>query len=206
MDHCIAAYIKKRKDFAFCVCLTCETGFVGDVMSAQGSRWLNMHSKKTECKEAHRGVLLAFKQRKDLAQPEPVAQIVPVPHSSIEDLWSLIKETSNYKDLCIQKEENAKQYHDDDSDVEGDFVFDPAKGIFDLLHDTAIYKKQIDKYKTILSNHEAQQHKAGLESQNKIFDLETLITTMKTNINRTVSDYIQRIETLEDELRVQKSL
>ena len=207
IDHCIAAYVKnKKKELDFCVCLTCDSGFVGDVMSAQGSRWLNTHSKKTECTKAHKDALIAFKNRKVVAPSEPAAQITSIPRDSIEDLWSQIKATSNYKDLCIQKEENAKQYHDNDSDAEGEFVFDPAEGIMDILHDAAIYKKQVDKYKNALSNHEAQQEKKDIETQNKVMGLETMIATMKYNINRTTNEYIQRIETLEEELRTKGSI
>jgi hypothetical protein len=206
MDHCIAAYVKKKKDLDFCACLTCESGFVGDVMSAQGSRWLNTHSKKTDCKKAHKDALIAFKQRRALALPDQPTLIVSAPSSSIDVLWSRIKATSTFKDLCIQKEENAKQYHEDDSDMEEEFVFDPAAGIFDLLHDAAIYKKQNDKYKNVISNHEAQQEQAELQAQTKIFDLESLISTMKYNINRSAAEYTKRIETLEEELRIQKSL
>lgn len=175
-------------------------------MSAQGSRWLNTHSKKSDCKKAHKDALIAFKQRKTVAQPDQPAQIISAPSSSIDALWNRIKVTSNYKELCIQKEENAKQYHNDDSDMEDDFVFDTAEGIFDLLHDAAIYKKQIDKYKNALSNHESQQEQAESQAQTKIFDLESMISTMKYNTNSLAAEYTKRIEALEEEIRTQKSL
>jgi len=175
-------------------------------MSAQGSRWLNTHSKKTECTKAHKDALIAFKKRKEVTPSEPSSQITSIQRGSIENLWNKIKATSNYNDLCIQNEENAKQNHDNDSDAEGDFVFDPADGIMDLLDDAAIYKKQVDKYKAALSNHEVQQEKKDIETHNKVMGLETMIATMKYNINRTANEYIQRIESLEEELRTKGSI
>jgi hypothetical protein len=198
MDHCIAAYVKhKKKELEFCACLTCKSGFIGDVMSAQGSRWLNTHSKKAECKKAHKDALTAFKECKGMVHPGPPAQPVSTSHSSIDDLWKRIKAMPDYTDVCIQKEEFAKEY--DDSDL-GKFVFDSAEGIVELLQDAVIYKKQIDKYKKALSHQQEQQEKSEIDSQNRIFELESLIDTMKYNINLTADEYRQRIETLEKEL------
>ena len=197
MDHCIAAYVKNKKtELEFCACLTCKSGFIGDVMSAQGSRWLNTHSKKAECKKAHKDALTAFKECKVVVHPVPPAPASS--HSSIDDLWKRIKSIPDYTDVCIQKEEFAKEY--DDSGL-GEFMFDSAEGIMELLQDAVIYKKQIDKYKKALSHHQEQQDKSDTVSQNRIFELESLIDTMKYNINITANDYRQRIETLEKKLQ-----
>ena len=89
--HYLPAYIKQKgriADIEFCICLTCLHGFVGDELTAQGSRWVNEHELKKNCVSAHPAALIAFKERRTLAieerdrrgtEPVPLPSAISLP-------------------------------------------------------------------------------------------------------------------------------
>ena len=63
-DHCLYAYVlNKKEEIGFCACFTCGKGTMGDGVSGNGSRWVEMHANKTDCKKAHMQCLAEFKQK-----------------------------------------------------------------------------------------------------------------------------------------------
>lgn len=180
-----ASIADKKEEIDFCVCFTCERGFIGDIMTSQASRWLNSHSKAVECKKEHKAAALAFKARRELALAEkggtefPVEPSVDPPtatQGSAMDIWNTLKTKRDYKDLCIEFENDDKEYHDMDSDNEEEYVFDPAKGILKLFRDASEYKKLCSKLSAAIKQCEDTQLERETTLTARIKELETMLT------------------------------
>jgi hypothetical protein len=178
-----ASIANKKDEIDFCVCFTCERGFIGDIMTSQASRWLNSHSNEAACKKEHRAAALAFKARRELALAEKVAATAessaepPVAtQGSAMEIWNTLKTKRDYKDLCIEFEKDDKEYYDMDSDNDEEYIFDPAKGILKLFRDASEYKKLCSKLSTAIKQCEDTQ----LERENtltaRIKELEAMLT------------------------------
>lgn len=151
-------------------------------MTQQASRWINQHSKKKECRDAHQEAFLQFKQRKDakITEQTPPAQSS---NSSVQDLWDKLKAKRDYRDMCCDVELCEKENYEMDSDNEGDYVFDPAVCIMKLFKDASEYKKQYDKIRASFSAYEAEQISKENKYSNRILELETIITNMKAKVS-----------------------
>ena len=63
-DHNIFAYvINDTEELEFCACLTCDKGALGDGITGNSARWVEMHSKNTSCNKTHPA---AFETLKDI--------------------------------------------------------------------------------------------------------------------------------------------
>jgi hypothetical protein len=182
-DHCMYASVADKKDeIYFCVCFTCERGFIGDVMTSQASRWLNSHSKEVICKKEHKAAALAFKVRREQALAEMKVtespkESITTSQGSVMDIWNTLKIKRDYKDLCIEFENNDKEYYDMDSDNNEEYVFDPAKGILKLFRDASEYKKLCNKLSVSIKQCEETQIERENTLTARIKELEEMLTT-----------------------------
>ena len=185
-----ASIASKKEEIDFCVCFTCQRGFVGDITTSQASRWLNGHEKEEGCKKEHRAAAMAFKLRREaaLAAKGPIENLPPqsTPGSAME-VWNTLKTKRDYVDLCNEFEVNDKEYYDMDSDNDEEYVFDPAKGILKLFKDASEYKKSLCKITAAFSQVEADQSKKEEMLLTKIKELEESIDKIK-QMNEISSD------------------
>ncbi len=137
-DHCILAYVMDKKEYLdFGYCFTCKKGFVGDGNDRNHERWITIHGKNTECREAHSQHLTCFKA----AMPTQIAASIPVtpPPPHVDDLAKLWEQCRADK-LCRSSiEEVETQYMDD--------VFVPTMGVRQLALNVASYKKSVKQVK-----------------------------------------------------------
>jgi hypothetical protein len=178
-----ASIANKKDEIDFCVCFTCERGFIGDIMTSQASRWLNSHSNEAACKKEHKTAALAFKARRELALAEKVAATAepstepPVAtQGSAMEIWNTLKTKRDYKDLCIEFEKDDKEYYDMDSDNDEEYIFDPAKGILKLFRDASEYKKLCSKLSTAIKQCEDTQLERETTLTSRIKELEAMLT------------------------------
>lgn len=79
-SHYVSLKIIGKKEFNFCVCLTCKNG---EVEVHKGHRdhitkWISLHSWEEKCKSAHTFILERFKRRLDkIKQGIPVPAVTP---------------------------------------------------------------------------------------------------------------------------------
>ena len=183
-----ASIADKKDEIDFCVCFTCERGFIGDIMTSQASRWLNSHSKQVLCKKEHAAAVLAFKVRREQALAEKATnetsagsptEPLPTSQGSAMDIWNTLKTKRDYKDLCIEFENDDKEYYEMDSDNEEDYVFDPAKGILKLFRDASEYKKLCCKLSESIKKCETDQIEKEELLNTRIKELEEMLEINK---------------------------
>jgi hypothetical protein len=198
-DHYLHGYVKdKKEELEFSVCLTCSKGFLGDAMTAQASRWINSHFMKHTCKNAHKAAFAEFKLRRSAAISEqPVQETMPAPATGTAmDVWNQLKNKRDYKDFCLEFEKMDKENHDEDSENEADYAFNPTKGILQLFIDASAFRKRLYKMNDTVKELHAQHKQKESILFNKIIELEEIIAKKKFT---EVESYNRR-ETLKTEL------
>lgn len=136
-------------------------------MTSHGARWINSHSQKKDCKEAHKEEFIEFMRMK--AIPKYIGSTHP--SSSVSELWDKLKAKSAYNALCLEVELNDKENYDMDSDNEEEYIFDHAKGIMKLFASASEYKKQYERINLAFITYKTQQ-------EQKINELEKTIENL----------------------------
>lgn len=181
-SHYLHGYVKDTKEeLEFSVCLTCSKGFLGDAMTAQASRWINSHYMKQPCKKEHKTALAEFKLRQSASLSEqPILETSEEQTSgSALTVWNQLKSKPDYKDLCAEFEREDKENHDEDSENEAEYMFDPAKGILKLFKDASAFKKNLYKVTASVNKIEARHKEKESILFNKIIELEEIIANTK---------------------------
>lgn len=139
-DHCVYAYVlHKKEEIGFCVCLTCKKGTVGDGVSGNTSRWVELHAKKTECKKPHRARLAELKEVIGTAAPVTPSIIpAPKPPNSVGSLWDKLRTNHHLIPFMKEIEAGCQEFHEEE---DGEFVFDPTEAFENALKSAVGYRK-----------------------------------------------------------------
>lgn len=180
-NHCIFAYVlKAAAEMSFCVCLSCKKGQMNDGYDGNGSRWVELHAKKEECKKEHLVRLAELKEAIHIAATTTAVQKPEEQTSgSALTVWNQLKSKPDYKDLCAEFERDDKENHDEDSENEEEYMFDPAKGILKLFTDASAFKKKLYKVTASVNKIEARHKEKEGILFNKIIELEEIIANTK---------------------------
>jgi hypothetical protein len=151
-----------------------------DGYEGNGSRWVELHAKKTECKKEHPIRLAALKEAIRIAATTTAVQKPEEQTTgSALTVWNQLKSKPDYKDLCAEFEREAKENHDEDSENEEEYMFDPAKGILKLFTDASAFKKNLYKVTASVNKIEARHKEKESILFNKIIELEEIIANTK---------------------------
>ena len=202
-DHCVyTRVLNKKVDICFCICLTCKKGVMGDGISGNSARWVDLHSKQTECKKFHKERLLALKQSLDIIQG-PVTTVEPEPpESSVSALWNRLSEFPRYSSIMMEIERLNKEVNDDSSDNEEPFVFDAAIGFEDFIKAAIGAKKERSQFTSEKSkleeHHEIMLMEMRDDSRNMQLQIRNLLSENKLQAYQ-LSELNRRVSSLERE-------
>lgn len=172
-DHCLRGFVRhKKEEIDFAVCLTCKKGTTAELYCGNGARWLRLHSKKTDCKAAHAAAMTAFKALQESVTPAaaPTPAVSPVTNS-LDSVWMRMKEDVRTRSALLDVETRFRATFDDDSDNEGEtFTLDMAEGFKQLARDAIGFKREMERQKAIVSDHESRLQQ--LETEMKLVRAE----------------------------------
>lgn len=149
-----------------------------DCYARQGSRWVTNHSKRTECKAAHKERLAEFKQALTTRVETPPT---PAPQSDVGALWAKLRSVPRYAARLKEIETVCKTDHDDDSEAEGEFVFDPAVGIEDLIKGCLGAEREIVRKKEELKAMESEHDATLIDMRDEMRELQRQVQLLTLN-------------------------
>ncbi len=171
-EHSIDAFVthgNKRLEFA--VCLTCGAGVV-DNTTTYTVRWRNHHCTKKDCIKAHPEAYRVLKERlQRLTEERATSQPNPILASHVT--WASCKSyNGTLGSLCARIEVECKSDFADDSDNEGEFVFNPMDGFARIAKENAGYSARLEKTRKQLQDatarlRELEKQVELLTSENK---------------------------------------
>ena len=208
-DHCVYTRILNKKDeFCFCICLTCRKGVMGDGISGNSARWVDLHSKQSECKKFHKERLLSLKQTIAAAQGHVPAAKPTLTESSVVSLWKRLRELPRYSSIMMEIETLNKDLYDDSSDSEDLYIFDAAIGFEDFIKAAIGAKKELNNCSSekskIEEHHETMLMEMRDESRNMQLQIRNLLSENKLQAYQ-LSELSSRVSTLERENNRYKS-
>ena len=169
-------YVSHNNDeIGFCSCFTCGKGTMGDGVSGNGSRWVEMHAKSKECKKSHKQRLAEFKQKiGEVAQPTTVIIQTPV-SNSVSALWDKLKAMPQLSPFMKEIE---AAYQEFESDNDGSFVFDAAEGFKQTAISAVGYRRETLKCKEDKCQMEETHESILMEMRDKIHKLTTQVNNL----------------------------
>ena len=179
-DHCLYAYVlNKKEEIGFCACFTCGKGTMGDGVSGNGSRWVEMHANKTDCKKAHMQCLAEFKQKigEIAIQPTPVIIQAPI-SNSVSTLWDKLKAMPQLTPFMKDIETACQECYDLDSDTEGAFMFDAEEGFQRTVSSAIGYRRETLKFNDVKTQMEESHELTLIEMRSKIHTLTTQVSNL----------------------------
>lgn len=197
--HCMFAAVGQMD---FCVCLSCNKGFVGDGSEPNQQRWITLHGKSAECKAAHASAMDSLRQALGhQPTPAPVLQPQPASQPVNDTLWEECKADARLRPVMTEVEEFCREMDD---------VFDVKEGVKQLARSVVGYKKEVAMTKAQMTQM-VQAHEHELTEQRVVIHqmkfesagLQSCIRQLKYENAETrgeVSTLQQRIAQLEKEL------
>ena len=194
-DHCVYAYVlNKKEEIGFCACLTCGKGTVGDGVSGNGSRWVEMHSKSTECKKSHKQRLAELKQKmgESVIQTTPIIIQSPMP-TSVSALWDKLKAMPQLSPFMKDIEIACQETYEFDSDNDQEFVFDAEDGFHRTVTTAIGYRREATKLKDTTTNMEESHESELMQMQADINKLNMQVTNLLED-NKHLNQRVRRLE------------
>jgi hypothetical protein len=194
-DHCVYGYvINKGEEIGFCACLTCKKGQLDDGFGGNGSRWVELHAKRSECKKEHRKLLAELKEAIGVpVAPVPVPPPVAPPINSISALWEKIRSISQL--APFMKDIESKCIH-----AEG--RFDAEDGFETTIKAGVGYRKESSCYKEEKEEMEQTHESMMQELRNELTDLRYQIRGLQSENKQQSTEIVEmrkRITVLEHE-------
>lgn len=195
-DHCVYAYVlNKKEEIGFCACLTCGKGIIGDGVSGNASRWVEMHTKNADCKKLHGQRLAELKQKIGgyVSHPAvPVILQIPV-QNSVSALWDKLKAMPQLAPFMKDIEIACQESYEFDSDNEQEFVFDAADGFHTTVTTAIGYRREATKLKDTTSKMEDSYESELQQMQQDIYKLNMQVTNLLED-NKQLNQRVYRLE------------
>lgn len=151
-----------------------------DAFTNHGSKWVSQHSNRTECKAAHVQRLAEFKQALATRVETPPAP-APAPQTDVAALWAKLSSVPRYAARLKEIETVCKTDHDDDSEAEGEFVFDPTVGIEDLIKGCLGAEREIVRKKEELKAMESEHDATLIGMRDEMRELQRQVQLLTLN-------------------------
>jgi hypothetical protein len=196
-DHCVYGYvIDKGEEIGFCACLSCDRGTLCDGVSGNGSRWVELHAKRSECKKEHRKLLAELKEAIGVpVAPAPVPTPVAPPINSVSALWEKLRSMSQLAPFMKEIERTCKEFHDEGR-------FDAEEGFETTIKAGVGYRKESSKYTEEKEKMEQTHESMIQELRNELTDLRYQVRGLQSENKQQAAEIVEmrkRITVLERE-------
>lgn len=210
-DHCLYAYaVHNKEEIVFCACLTCGKGTLGDGISGNSSRWIELHSKNKSCKIHHRKKLADLRESIRVATmvaapPTEAPTVTPAaPAPLLHSVWASLKKNKPFVPFMEDVEVFCKMCND-----ESDDDFDPKEAIEHTIRCAVSDRADISQHKLEMSKIESEHDTVVYNMLYDITQLKQQVSSMESHIidqAKRTSDLERRLALLERENKRYKAV
>ena len=147
-----------------------------------------MHAKKKECRDAHPTALQQFKQRlsgqtvqTQLLHPQQVSPEKNQITDTFDAVWMECKSNRYLQKNMMRLEDHMRKEFAEDSDNEGEYVFDAKEGVRTAIRFYSSLQKEVDELKARMAELEKQHNRDICDINGKLSQTSQKCSNMEYN-------------------------